>query len=107
MLPQTGDVVTEDPAILADAEVLFSGWSGPMLDYGFSRQLQDLKAIFYGAASADLTPAVWERGIVVTSALEANAVPVAEYTLSTILFSSSTGGDWPGRQETHRNDRRP
>ena len=91
--PQSREVVAENPGILADAEVLFSGWSGPMLDDEFFAAAPRLKAVFYGAGTMGyiLTPAVWERGILVTSALEANAVPVAEYTLATILFSLKHG----------------
>ena len=81
------------PQLLAEADVIFSGWKGPMLDEAFFAAAPKLKAIFYGAGSMGyiLTPAVWERGIVVTSALEANAVPVAEYALATILFSLKHG----------------
>ena len=81
------------PELLAEADVIFSGWKGPMLDEAFFAAAPKLKAVFYGAGSMGyiLTPAVWERGIVVTSALEANAVPVAEYALATILFSLKHG----------------
>jgi phosphoglycerate dehydrogenase-like enzyme len=37
--------------------------------------------------AAFLTEAVWDRGIAVTSAIAANATPVAEYTLAAIIFS--------------------
>jgi phosphoglycerate dehydrogenase-like enzyme len=47
-----------------------------------------------------LTPAVWERGIKLTSATSANAVPVAEYTLATILFSLKHG--WRLARETRQ-----
>ena len=81
------------PELLAQADVIFSGWSGPVLDERFLDAAPRLKAVFYGAGSMGyiLTPAVWERGIVVTTALEANAVPVAEYALATILFSLKHG----------------
>jgi len=81
------------PELLAEADVIFSGWKGPMLDKAFFAAAPKIKAIFYGAGTMGyiLTPAVWERGIVVTSALEANAVPVAEYALATILFSLKHG----------------
>lgn len=77
------------PDLLGDADVIFSGWKGPLLDEKFFELAPKLKAVFYGAGTMGyiLTPAVWERGIVVTSALEANAVPVAEYTLAVILLS--------------------
>jgi phosphoglycerate dehydrogenase-like enzyme len=100
--PQTRQSISDDPGILADAEVLFSGWSGPMLDEAFFAAAPKLKAIFYGAGTMGyiLTPEVWKRGIVVTSALEANAVPVAEYTLASILFSLKHG--WRLARETKK-----
>ena len=92
------------PELLAEADVIFSGWKGPMLDEAFFAAAPKLKAIFYGAGSMGyiLTPAVWERGIVVTSALEANAVPVAEYALATILFSLKHGWRLAGMTKSGR-----
>ena len=75
--------------LLSDAEVLFSGWSAPLMDETFLRAAPKLRAVFYGAGSVRyfLTPAFWERNIVITSASSANAVPVAEYTVATVLLS--------------------
>ena len=105
--PQTRQSIADNPDILANAEVLFSGWSGPMLDVAFFAAAPKLKAIFYGAGTMGyiLTPEVWKRGIVVTSALEANAVPVAEYTLATILFSLKHG--WRLAQQTKKHHCHP
>lgn len=77
------------PHVLADAEYLFSGWSAPLMDEAFLRTAPKLRAVFYGAGSVRyfLTPAFWERDIVVTSASLANAIPVAEYTVGTTLLS--------------------
>jgi len=38
-----------------------------------------------------MTPAAWDRGIRITNAVEANAVPVAEFCLAQILFSLKHG----------------
>jgi phosphoglycerate dehydrogenase-like enzyme len=77
------------PEVLAEAEILFSGWSAPLMDEAFLRAAPKLRAVFYGAGSVRyfLTPAFWARGIVITSAASANAVPVAEYTVGTVLLS--------------------
>ena len=77
------------PEPLAEAEVLFSGWSAPLMDENFLRAAPKLRAVFYGAGSVRyfLTPAFWERDIVITSAASANATPVAEYTVATVLLS--------------------
>jgi phosphoglycerate dehydrogenase-like enzyme len=77
------------PEILAETEVLFSGWSAPLMDEHFLQAAPKLRAVFYGAGSVRyfVTPAFWEREIVITSAASANAVPVAEYTVATVLLS--------------------
>ncbi len=75
--------------VLAETEVLFSGWSAPLMDETFLRAAPKLRAVFYGAGSVRyfLTSAFWERDIVITSAASANAIPVAEYTVGSILLS--------------------
>jgi phosphoglycerate dehydrogenase-like enzyme len=52
-----------------------------------------LQAFFYagGALGSVLTPAAWDRKLVISSAIAANARPVAEYSLATILFSLKHG----------------
>jgi len=87
--PQTGASIQENKALLADAEVFFSGWGAPTFDEAFLDATPKLRAVFYGAGSIRyfMTDAFWKRDIVITSAYAANAVPVAEYTLSIILLS--------------------
>ena len=86
---QTRESILENPGLLADVEVIFSGWGAPIMDEDFLSAAPNLKAVFYGAGSIQycVSEAFWERGIVITSAYGANAVPVAEYTLATILLS--------------------
>ncbi len=93
--------------LLAHVDVLFSGWGGPLLDEAFLSATPRLKAVFYGAGSVGsiLTAAVWERGIVLTTALEANAVPVAEYALAATLFSLKHG--WRLARQTGEHRRHP
>lgn len=91
--PQTPESVKENPSILNDAEVIFSGWGAPRMDEEFLASAPNLKVVFYGAGSIKqmVTDAFWDRGIIVTSAYAANGIPVAEYTLSQILFSLKRG----------------
>ncbi|HEY9249850.1 MAG TPA: hydroxyacid dehydrogenase [Rariglobus sp.] len=86
---QTKDSVKEHPELLADAEVIFSGWGAPVMDEEFLAAAPRLRAVFYGAGSIKaMTPeAFWARGIQVTSAYAMNAVPVSEFTLASILLS--------------------
>ncbi|MFF9814903.1 hydroxyacid dehydrogenase [Streptomyces sp. NPDC014006] len=76
-------------ALLADAEVLVTGWGCPPLDEAVLAAAPRLRAVVHTAGSVrgHVTDACWERGIEVSSAAAANALPVAEYTLSMILLT--------------------
>ncbi len=91
--PMTAAEAAANPGILADCQIIFSGWGAPRLDEAFLQSAPNLKAVFYGAGSVKgmVTDAMWDRGIVVTSSWTANAVPVAEFTLAQILFSLKLG----------------
>ena len=86
---QTRQSVHDHPDVLADVEMIFSGWGMAELTEDFLRAAPQLKVVFYGAGSIRYfaTDAAWDRGIVITSAYAANAVPVSEYTLAQILLS--------------------
>ncbi len=105
--PLTRDALRQQPDLLHDVDVLFSGWGAPVLNEAFLAAAPNLKAVFYGAGSIRgmVTDAFWERGILVTSAYAANAVPVAEYTLSQILFCLKRG--WHYALAAKRDGRMP
>jgi phosphoglycerate dehydrogenase-like enzyme len=90
---QTRLSVKENPVVLSEAEVIFSGWGMALMDEAFLTAAPNLKAVFYGAGSIRyfMTEAAWQRGITVVSAYYANDIPVVEYTLSQILFSLKLG----------------
>jgi phosphoglycerate dehydrogenase-like enzyme len=90
---QTADVAKTQPGVLKDADIIFSGWGAPRLDAAFLKAAPRLKAVFYGAGSVRglVTPEMWDRDVVVVSAWAANGVPVAEYTVSQILFCLKQG----------------
>ncbi|ROO59186.1 phosphoglycerate dehydrogenase-like enzyme [Micromonospora sp. Llam0] len=82
----------DSPAVrarLATVETLVTSWGAPPL----TRQRLDtapaLRAVFHAAGSVRslVTDEVWRRGIQVSTAADANAVPVAEYTLAAIIFA--------------------
>ena len=91
-LAAVGDVVDDDP------DVLLGHWGCPRLDAAALDAMPRLRLFAYAAGTVKgiVTPAVWDRGIVVTSAAAANAVPVAEYTLAAILFANK--GVFPARE---------
>ena len=83
---------TPDPGpvrLPPETEIVFSTWGMPTMDAGFLDALPALRALFYAAGSVRgfVTPAVYERGIVVCAAAAANAVPVAEFTVAATILS--------------------
>ena len=90
---QTAQSIREHPELLHDVQVILSGWGAPVMDEAFLDLAPNLKAVFYGAGSIRgiVDHAFWQRGLLITSAYGANAVPVAIYTLSQILFSLKHG----------------
>ncbi|MGW5200012.1 hydroxyacid dehydrogenase [Streptomyces spiralis] len=88
-LPVLDDLTTARAKdVLADVEVLVTGWGCPPLDAGVLAAAPRLKAVVHAAGSVrgHVTDACWDRGIEVSSAAAANALPVAEYTLAMILL---------------------
>jgi len=77
---QTTADLKKNPSILQEAEVLFSGWDGPLMDAEFLDAARNLKMVFYGAGTIRRTVSepFWNRGIRITSVYVANAIPVAE-----------------------------
>jgi len=90
---QSAESIAVAPELLGDVDVIFSGWGMPPLDDAFLASAPNLRAVFYSAGSIRgfATGAAWDRGIVISSAWGANAVPVVEYTLSQILFGLKCG----------------
>ncbi|WP_306323229.1 MULTISPECIES: hydroxyacid dehydrogenase [unclassified Streptomyces] len=88
-LPVLDDLTTvRAKEVLADVDVLVTGWGCPPLDADALAAAPRLKAVVHSAGSVrgHVTDACWERGIEVSSAAAANALPVAEYTLAMILL---------------------
>lgn len=77
-------------ALLGSAEVLVGHWGCPTLTAEVLAAAPRLGLFAYAAGTVkwQVTDAVWERGITVTSAAAANAVPVAEYTVAMILLAN-------------------
>lgn len=88
---------------LAAAEVLITSWGCPPLAADILRRAPRLRAVFHAAGSVKehITPACWERGLIVTSAAHANAIPVAEYTLAAILFAGKRAATFAALYRTH------
>lgn len=83
----------DDPradALLAEAEILVGHWGCPTLTAEVLARAPRLRLFAYAAGTVkwQVTDAVWARSILVTSAAAANAVPVAEYAIATILLAN-------------------
>jgi phosphoglycerate dehydrogenase-like enzyme len=108
--PLTQELIAAQTELLEPVEIIFSGWGAPKIDAAFLAHAPNLKMIFYGSGSIYrfATEEMWQRGIRVTTAAEVNAVPVAEYVLSQILFGLKLGWQlalglrdtkqWPSRE---------
>lgn len=103
--PLTTAQLKEDYTVLKDVEAIFSGWGGPQIDQTVLDHAPHLKVIFYAAGSIKkiATDEMWDRGIVITTAAKANAVPVIEFTLSQILFSLKNGWQYVREIRTTKN----
>ncbi len=80
----------EANAVLSEAEVIVGHWGCPPLDAAMLDRAPRLGLFAYAAGTVKmtLTDAVWDRDIRVTSGANANAEPVAEFTLASILFAN-------------------
>ncbi|MFJ4848533.1 hydroxyacid dehydrogenase [Streptomyces sp. NPDC088733] len=75
---------------LAAAEVLLTGWGCPPLDEAALDRMPRLRLVAHAAGTVKqhVTDAVWRRGVLVSTAAAANALPVAEYTVAAVLLSN-------------------
>ena len=99
-LAETCDVVQAAPleefgstharSVLAEIDILITGWGCPVVTAEVVKAAPNLKLIAHAAGTVKFTldPAVYAAGITVTHAADANAVPVAEYTLAAIIFAN-------------------
>jgi len=74
---------------LAETDVLLTGWGAPPIDAELLARTPQLSLVAHAAGTVKriATAAAFERGVRFSSAADANAVPVAEYTLAMILLA--------------------
>lgn len=75
--------------MIADVEVLVTGWGAPAIDDTVLHAAPQLRAILHAAGSVKgfLDPTVMAQGVRVSTAAAANAVPVAEFTVAMIVLA--------------------
>lgn len=87
----TPGIVTVDDlanADLSEIEVIFTTWGMPKLTAGQLERLPKLKVVLYAAGATDeFAMPLLERGVRISSAWRANAIPVAEFTVAQIILS--------------------
>lgn len=79
----------EGAELLSEAEVLFAAWGVPPLTAPLLARAPKLRLVAYAAASirSVATPEFWQSGIPITSAVDAMAVPVAEFTYAAVIMT--------------------
>lgn len=88
------ELIDLTPHPLNEVEVLFTGWSGPMLNESNLRLMPHLQAVFHagGTVRGIVSPDFWKLGIPIFNTKEANAIPVAEYTYAQIILGLKRAG---------------
>lgn len=84
------EAVLSAPSAFSQIEYVFSTWGMPVFSAEEIRRIfPSLKCVFYAAGSVQsFARPFMECGVKIFSAWEANAVPVAEYTLAQILLAN-------------------
>ncbi len=82
------DLMKTSSADLEPVEVLIGSWGCAPLDAATLDRLPALRLLAYaaGTVKAVVTDELWARGVAVSSAASANAVPVAEFTFAAIVM---------------------
>lgn len=90
-LPTPKDYRSDAAArLLRSAEIVVTGWGTDVIDAGILASAPALRAVVHtgGSVRSIVTPAVYDRGIQVSSQTAANAEPVAEYTVAMIMLAA-------------------
>jgi phosphoglycerate dehydrogenase-like enzyme len=89
-----------------DVEVLLTSWGAPRLTAERLDHLPALRAVVHCAGSVRglVSDAFWDRGIQVTTAADANAIPVAEFTVAAVVLASKKVHVLSALAREHRED---
>lgn len=76
--------------VLGDVDILVTGWGCPHISREVLAAAPNLRLVAHAAGTVKslIDPVAYERGIVVTNAVDANAIPVAEFTLAAIILAN-------------------
>jgi phosphoglycerate dehydrogenase-like enzyme len=75
--------------VLNDVDALITGWGSPVITESVLELAPRLRLIAHsaGTVKAHIDRTCWDRGITVTTAAQANGIPVAQFTLAFILLA--------------------
>lgn len=75
--------------VLNDVDALITGWGSPVITGSVLELAPRLRLIAHsaGTVKAHVERTCWDRGITVTTAAQANGIPVAQFTLAFILLA--------------------
>jgi phosphoglycerate dehydrogenase-like enzyme len=82
------DLTSLPDEVLGHVEIVLGSWGCNFLDDALLARMPKLRLLAYAAGTVKytVTPATWERGVAVSSAAAANAVPVAEFTFAAVVM---------------------
>ena len=90
-------------------ELLITSWGCPRITRDVVESMPKLRLVAHlaGSVKGFLDEDVWRRGVRVTNAVAANAVPVAEYTVAAILFANKNVLQLAHYYREYRENRAP
>ncbi|MEV0290965.1 hydroxyacid dehydrogenase [Kribbella sp. NPDC050820] len=96
-------------AALPDVDVLLTGWGCPRISPEVLEAAPKLQAILHAAGSvkAIVAPEAFDRGIQVSSAAHANALPVAEFTVAAVVLAGKRAFRLAAQYRTERKKADP
>jgi len=91
--------------ILAETDILITGWGSPYVGREVRVAAPRLRLIAHAAGTVKgiVDEQIFDAGIAVTHAAEANSVPVAEFTLAAIIFAGKQVFRFRDRYVTDRD----
>lgn len=77
-------------ALLAEAQALVTGWGCAMINDEVLHAAPNLRYILHagGTVKNHVDKVCWERGVEISTAADANAIPVAEYTVAMVILAN-------------------
>jgi phosphoglycerate dehydrogenase-like enzyme len=94
---------------LARLDIVITSWGCPPIDEATAERMPKLQLVAHlaGSVKGFLDDVIWRRGVMVTNAVAANAVPVAEYTVAAILFANKRVFQLQQAYRAERENRAP